>query len=118
MNENLPDSTKSLLGELDDINSLLNKAMTKAENLDKHATAIHKMAASKNPSSVQTQQIEDEEKVVKPSNWDAAKNAALQESIKARETEEALAKDTKQVRQINPKTKKNTKDDNWDDDPF
>ena len=114
MNENLPDSTKSLLGELDDINSLLSKA----ENLDKHATAIHKMAASKNPSSIQTQQIEDEEKVVKPSNWESAKNSALQESIKARETEEVLAKDTKQVRQINPKTKKNTKDDNWDDDPF
>lgn len=116
MNEKQPETTSSLLDELDDINDLLDTAISKAKNLDQNPNL--NSYGSTYVEEVVSEKIDIVDTTVKPSGWDNIKNSALEESLSTfEEKEKELAKNTKQARSITP-NKKVKLDDNWDDDPF
>ncbi|MFN8672373.1 MAG: hypothetical protein U0457_09905 [Candidatus Sericytochromatia bacterium] len=112
MNEKNNEIKSSLLDELNDIDSLLNSAISKAKKLEKTP-----MLTNYNSQvDVQAEQIE-EDKVSRPKNWDSMKSSALDASISTFEEQEEKVKDTTKVRTVGKKVTKKL-DDNWDDDPF
>lgn len=116
MNEKQPETTSSLLGELDDINDLLDTAISKAKTLEKNPNL--NAFGSTYFEEVKQEKVEIVETTSRPKGWDNLKNAALEDSLNTfEEKEKELAKNTKQVRSVMP-SKKVKLDDNWDDDPF
>lgn len=120
MSENTPDSTKSLLGELNSLNSLLDKAMNKANNLEKKADAINNLihTTNNNNSNIvdNSNSESDDSSPVKPQGWDNMKDSILESSLKVAEDELNKKVDTTKARTIKPKSKYSEQD--WEDDPF
>ena len=118
MNDNLNSENKSsLLGELDDINGLLDFAISKARKLESDPNLL-KSIELENEKISSTKQNTEEEVIVKPSNWDNIKSAALEDAMNSFEEQEVTkAKDTTKARSISKKVTKKL-DDNWEDDPF
>jgi hypothetical protein len=121
MDEKTPDSTKSLLGELNSLSSLLDSAMGKANALDKKADAINNLikTTNANNSSVDgtTSSTQEENNTpVKPQGWDNMKDSILESSLKIAEEELNKKVDTTKARTIKPKSKYSEQD--WEDDPF
>ena len=107
----------SLMDELADVNNLLERALSKAKHIENQ---VKKQGTSFDSNKSEQQNLIDEENVkAKPSNWDALKNMALQDSIDAMEEDTTeYSQNTTQARQIKSRTKKLRIDDNWEDDPI
>ncbi|MFN8576029.1 MAG: hypothetical protein U0354_04160 [Candidatus Sericytochromatia bacterium] len=114
--ENEKDPIQSLLNELADVDGLLNSAISKATHLE-NSPRLAKYTTSYDNKSSEPLSNNNENKVVKPSNWGQLKDLALEDSVNAMEDENTLADDTTKVRQMKPK-KKLRIDDNWEDDPI
>lgn len=121
-NKEEPKISESMLNELKEVNSLLDKALFKAKEMENSYRAFQTSDKyqNNNDSDNLDQEIEDsEQKVVKPSNWDQLKSIALDDSISTLEDDKPeLAENTKEVRKVKPKSKKLKIDDNWEDDPY
>src|SRR5687768_11672717 len=112
MDKENPKISQSLLDELNDANDLLDTALVKAKNLANNNSLKSQVI----PSDYEADDDDEEnQKMVRPTNWDSLKNSALEDSIEAMEEKDIeLASNTKQVRQVKPKNKKLRIDDNWE----